>query len=37
MLHVLADVPISIEVELIAALFDAMVDSIQWFPESESG
>ena len=33
MLHVLADVPISIEVELIAALFDA----IQWFPESESG
>lgn len=37
LLHVLADVPISIDVELIAALFDAMVDSIRWFPDSESG
>jgi len=35
LLHVVADVPIKIEAELIAALFDAMVDSIRWFPEAE--
>jgi len=36
LLHVVADVPIKIEAELIAALFDAMVDSIRWFPEAET-
>ena len=35
LLHVVADVPIKIEAELIAALFDAMVDSIRWFPEAQ--
>jgi len=35
LLHVVADVPIKIEAELIAALFDAMVDSIRWFPAAD--
>ena len=37
LLHVLADVPISVDEELIAALFDAMADSVRWFPDGNSG
>lgn len=33
-LHVVADVPIECEPEVIATLFDAIVDSIRWFPST---
>lgn len=34
-LHLVADVPIDCDPEIIAALFDAIVDSIRWFPTSD--
>ena len=33
-LHIVADVPIDCDPEIIAALFDAIVDSIRWFPDA---
>ena len=33
-LHIVADVPIDCDPEIIAALFDANVDSIRWFPDA---
>ncbi len=33
LLHLVADVPVDCDAELVATLFDAIVDSIRWYPE----
>lgn len=35
LLHIVCDVPIDIDPELIAALIDSMVDSIRWYPDDD--
>lgn len=35
LLHIVCDVPIQIDPELIAALVDSMVDSIRWYPDDD--
>lgn len=36
LLHVVADVPVLIDPELVAMLFDAMIDSVRWSPRDTS-